>query len=281
MSPPNSADLFAQAFEGPQHEPFTLPGTAGGALLVHGFAGTPNDLRPLAGELNARGWETQGLLLPGFGPDIHTLPQRRMEDWANAARAALSDLQQRHRRTLLVGHSMGGGLSLQVAADLQPNGLVLLAPFWRFDRWLWKTLPVLRLFVRNVRLFAVQKLDFSDARTRRELGLFLPGADLDDPQIQAAVRRFSLPTRVFNEARRVGLAGHQRAPDVRSKTLVLQGSYDNLVTPALTRQLIMALPTPPRYVEVAEGHLINECEKPGWPIVQREVLELAQSLLKA
>ncbi|MFN8379342.1 MAG: alpha/beta fold hydrolase [Anaerolineae bacterium] len=280
MFNPDPADLFAHAFENPKHDPFTFPGTTGGALLVHGFPGTPNDMRPLAGVLNAQGWEAQGILLPGFGKDIASLPDHGMEDWANATRTALSDLKERHAHTLLIGHSMGGGLSLQVAADLQPDGLVLLAPFWKIDFWMWKVLPVLRYPVRSVKLFSLQKLDFNDPETRRGLASFLPGADLDDPQVQEAIRQFGLPTRVINHVRRVGLTGHQRAPEVRSKTLVLQGSQDELVPPTLTRNLVMALPTPPRYVEVAEGHLINDDEKPSWPTVQREVLELAASLLK-
>ena len=280
MSSPNPAELLAHAFDSPRHEPFDLPGTAGGALLVHGFMGTPRDMRPLAAALNGQGWETRGLLLPGFGREVSSLPDRRMEDWAAAIRAALTDLQQRHARTLLAGHSLGGGLALQMAAELQPDGLILLAPFWTVDIWLWRTLPVLCHFVRDIRVFSLQKLDFTDPETRRGLAAFLPGADLDDPAIQKAVLQFSLPTRLFNQVRRVGQTGHQRAPEVRSKTLVLQGSQDTLVTPLLTRKLIMALPTPPRYVEVAGEHLINEDDCPGWPMVQREVLDLAASLMK-
>jgi len=279
MSTPNPAELLAHAFDGPRHEPFDLPGSAGGALLVHGFMGTPRDMRPLAAALNAQGWEARVPLLPGFGSEVTTLPERRMEDWAAAIRAALSDLQQRHTRTLLVGHSLGGGLALQMAAELQPDGLILLAPFWTVDMWLWKTLPVLRYVVRDIRVFSVHKLNFDDPETRRGLTAFLPGANLDDPEMQQAILQYSLPTRLFNQVRRAGKTGYQRAPDIRSKTLVLQGSQDTLVTPPLTRKLIMALPTPPRYVEVAGEHLINDDEGPGWPIVQREVLDLAAALL--
>ncbi|MBL8147137.1 MAG: alpha/beta fold hydrolase [Anaerolineae bacterium] len=280
MSDPDPAGLLTHAFDSPRHEPFDLPGSAGGALLVHGFMGTPRDMRPLAAALNAQGWQTCSPLLPGFGKEVTTLPDRRMEDWAAVIRAALSELQQRHPRTLLVGHSLGGGLALQLAAELQPDGLALLAPFWTVDVWLWRTLPILHYFARNIRVFSLHELDFNDPETRRGLATFLPGADLDDPAMQQAILQFSLPTRLFNQARRAGQAGHQRAPEIRSKTLVLQGSQDKLVTPALTRKLIMALPTPPRYVEVAGEHLINDDESPSWPIVQREVLDLAAALLK-
>ena len=275
-----ATDLFAHAFDDPKHDPFTFPGDVGGALLVHGFPGTPNDMRALGDALNALGWETQGILLPGFGKDIGTLPERRMEDWANAGSAALRDLKSRHARTLLIGHSMGGALSLQVAANEQPDGLILLAPFWKINGWLWRALPVLQPVFRKVKVFSLQKLDFNDPETRRGIRRYLPDADLDDPQVQQAVRDFTMPTRIINELRRAGLTGHQRAPGVRAKTLVLQGTHDNTVTPALTRMLITALPQPPRYVEVEEGHLINDDDKPSWPTVERETLDFAAALLK-
>ena len=274
----NAADLFEHAFDDPKHEPFTFPGSAGGALLVHGFPGTPNDMRALGHSLNEQGWEAQGILLPGFGKDIATLGQRRMEDWANAVREAMNDLKSRHGKTLLVGHSMGGALALQVAADLQPDGLVLLAPFWKISGWMWRVLPVLMPVFRSVKVFSLQKLDFDDEETRRGIHSYAPDADLDDPQVQQAVRDFAMPTRVINQVRQAGKVGHASAPGVRVKTLVLQGSEDKTVTPTLTRQLIMALPTPPRYVEVKEGHLINDDGKPSWPTIEREVLDLAARL---
>jgi hypothetical protein len=131
---------------------------------------------------------------------------------------------------------------------------------------------------RSVKVFSLQKLDFDDPETRRGIHSYAPGADLDDPQVQQAVRDFAMPTRVINEVRRAGKAGHASAPGVRAKTLVLQGSEDTTVAPTLTRQLIMALPSPPRYVEVKEGHLINDDGKPSWPTVEREVLDLAARL---
>ncbi len=43
-------------FNGPEHADFTIPGGDPAALLVHGFPGTPAEMRPLAEALNERGW---------------------------------------------------------------------------------------------------------------------------------------------------------------------------------------------------------------------------------
>ena len=65
---PELCRRFLGAFDDPVHEPFELPGTNGGAVvLVHGFPSSPKEMRCLASLLNGRGWTTDALLLPGFG----------------------------------------------------------------------------------------------------------------------------------------------------------------------------------------------------------------------
>jgi alpha-beta hydrolase superfamily lysophospholipase len=54
------------AFQGPEHLPFLWPGGQPAALLVHGFPGTPAEMRPLGEALHQAGWTAQGILLPGF-----------------------------------------------------------------------------------------------------------------------------------------------------------------------------------------------------------------------
>ena len=58
---------------GPEHETFTLPGGRPAALLLHGFLGTPAEMRGLGEALHEQGWTVYAPLLPGFGSDIETL----------------------------------------------------------------------------------------------------------------------------------------------------------------------------------------------------------------
>ncbi len=59
--------LSFTAFDAPEHQPFFWRSGEAAILMVHGFPGTPKEVRPLARQLYGEGWTVQGLLLPGFG----------------------------------------------------------------------------------------------------------------------------------------------------------------------------------------------------------------------
>ena len=78
-------------------------------------------MRPLAELLHQDGWTVHGLLLPGFGPEIATLPQRHRDEWIAAVQDALGALRQAgHRPLLLVGYSMGAA---EIAAAASTRGI--------------------------------------------------------------------------------------------------------------------------------------------------------------
>jgi pimeloyl-ACP methyl ester carboxylesterase len=56
-----------QPFPGLEHQPFAEGDGPATAVLVHGFPGTPAEVRPLAAALVAVGWRVRAPLLPGFG----------------------------------------------------------------------------------------------------------------------------------------------------------------------------------------------------------------------
>src|SRR5512147_1194374 len=95
-------------FDGSEHRSFLWEGSDCAALLVHGFPGTPAEMRPLGTVLRDAGWTVHGLMLPGLGADIASLEQRAGRDWSDAVRQALAGLQQHYSPVLLVGYSMGG-----------------------------------------------------------------------------------------------------------------------------------------------------------------------------
>jgi len=264
-------------FQGEEHQPFHWLAGCPAALLVHGFPGTPAELRPLARSLVEIGWTVQAPLLPGFGPEIDTLPQRQAAEWVGAVRAALVELQRQHRPVLLVGYSMGAALALQVAAAQPPSGLVLLAPFQRLgNRWQRLVGFLLKPFFRQIKPF--QKTDFADPQVRRGISNFFAGLDLDDPNIQQSLRELTVPVSILEQVQRVGRSATAQARQVRTPTLTIQGTQDEVVDLAGSRKLLQALGGPVQYMELVAGHDLLDPARPAWRQVEQTILNFAKSL---
>jgi carboxylesterase len=269
---------FSRFFQGPEHQPFRLEGGQATALLVHGFPGSPAEMRPLGEALHAAGWTVEGLLLPGFGPQMDTLLERRYPEWLEAVRTSLQALRASHRPLLLAGFSMGAALSLAAAAECQPDGLLLMAPFWKLSGPLWGVLPLLRRVFPSIRPFRLLKMDFNDPRVRKGMADFMPGVDLDDPEVQRAVRDFTFPVGSLVEVRNAGRGAWTAAERVGCPALVLQGTRDMLVRPAFTQRLLERMPVRPEYRELKAAHDLPDVRAPAWPEVRAAALEFANRL---
>jgi carboxylesterase len=266
-------------FTSPEHQDFLLPGGHPAALLVHGYPGTPYEMRPLAQALNERGWTCRGILLPGFGQQIESLPQRTWTEWRDAVIEALTTLRRDHAPLLLVGHSMGAAVGISAAACFPIDGLVLLAPFWRNHGLFWALLPVLKTLLPRVKPFKVMRADLDDPRLRREIKTFLPELDLEDSRTQQAIRDFVVPLGMFDELRKVGAAGYSAAPQVTCPALVLQGRADTTVHPQDTWRLAGRLAGALNKVELQAAHELVFEASPSFPQVQEAVLDFAGQLL--
>lgn len=266
-------------FTAPEHQDFLLPGGRPAALLVHGYPGTPLEMRPLAEALNERGWTCRGILLPGFGRQIETLPQRRWTEWLSAVLEALSALRADHAPLLLVGHSMGAALALSAAARSQVDGLALLAPFWRNRGLLWAGLPVLKYLFPRLQPFRMMKTEVDDPKLRAMIQDFLPEVDLTDPQTRQAIRDFVVPVGMFDELRKAGAAGYRSAPKVRCPALVVQGTDDVTVHPEDTRRLARRLAGPVSRLEVRAAHELVFAASPSFPQVREAVLQFSGQML--
>ncbi len=261
-----------KVFQGERHADFLIERGAPAALLIHGFPGTPAEMRPLAALLNESGWTTRGLLLPGFGAQIDSLFQREAREWIDAAADALRLLQAAHQPVVLIGYSMGAAISIQVAADLQPDRLILLAPFWKFGtRGQQAIFRITKPVVRHLR--PLGRANFNNPRLRRALGEFLQDADLDDPEVQQLIRQTKVPVDLFEQIHALGQQAYQRAAQIDRPTLILQGRQDPVVTPALTQQLQRQFTAPIEYAAINAPHRLIDPTLPDWPHLARVLLE--------
>ena len=264
-------------FSHAENEPFLWKQGQRAALLIHGFAGTPAEMRALGVLLNNAGWTVHAPLLPGFGPEIETLPDRSYQEWVQTVRTACESLQREHETILLVGNSMGGALALRLAEENLPAGMVLLAPFICFAVW-WHNLlwPAVRRFVPELKPF--QHADFSSPQVRRMVRRMCDGANPDDAAVQQHLRAIGVSIRALDQLKELGRSAFIVAPRVNTETLILQGRHDLLVSPRSTRTLARRFPKPPQYLEFDGGHDLVEPEGPAWPDVARHVLGFAQGL---
>lgn len=107
--------------------PYYYPGSTVGCLLLHGFTSTPAELRVIGEALAAKGYTTMGILLPGHGTKPEDLLQITYRDWINSAQQGINELKKTCKKIVVIGHSMGGLLALQMAARNKVEGVVTIA----------------------------------------------------------------------------------------------------------------------------------------------------------
>ncbi len=111
-------------------EPFSAPGGPSGALVVHGFTGSPHSVRGVASALAGAGLAVEAPLLPGHGTRIEDLMATGWDDWRSAVERSWLELRRHCDRAVVFGLSMGGSLALALAADhADVAGLALVNPF--------------------------------------------------------------------------------------------------------------------------------------------------------
>ncbi|MBV8161347.1 MAG: alpha/beta fold hydrolase [Acidimicrobiia bacterium] len=110
-------------------EPYSAAGGPDGALVLHGFTGSPQSMRGLAEAFAAAGFAVDLPRLPGHGTTIEDMLETRWSDWSTAAERAYQELSARCDKVVVAGLSMGGTLTLWLA-ERHPEiaGIVLVNP---------------------------------------------------------------------------------------------------------------------------------------------------------
>ncbi len=99
----------------PGAEPMSVDGGRVGVLVLHGFTGNPQSMRPLAEAFAAAGHSVEMPLLSGHGTRLHDMLDTTWADWSADAEAAYERLAARTDRVVVAGLSMGGSLTIWLA----------------------------------------------------------------------------------------------------------------------------------------------------------------------
>ncbi len=88
-----------------------------GALCLHGFTGSPSSMRGVAQAFGRAGYHVELPLLAGHGTTMEDMLTTGWHDWAASAEAAYQRLAERVDAVVVAGLSMGGALTLWIAAE--------------------------------------------------------------------------------------------------------------------------------------------------------------------
>ena len=137
----------------PGAEPYAHEGGPVGVLVLHGFTGCPQSIRPWAEYLAAEGLTVSAPRLPGHGTRWQDLQLTRWQDWYGEAERAFDALRSQCEQVFVMGLSMGGTLTLRLAEERASEvaGIVLVNPSLFSLNKLAKLAPLLKFLVPSVK----------------------------------------------------------------------------------------------------------------------------------
>ena len=109
------------------NRPFLFSGGSVGCLLIHGFTGTPNEMRGLGRFLADEGHTVLGVRLFAHSTDPRDMQRAAWRDWAASVEDGYWMLREAVREVVVLGLSMGGALALELAARLPVAGVVAMS----------------------------------------------------------------------------------------------------------------------------------------------------------
>lgn len=135
----------------PTTEPFFLLGDSSkpSCLLIHGFTGTPKEMRWMGDYLHQHGYTCLGIRLAGHATDPEDMIRSRWTDWTASVEDGYHLLGGLSADIFLVGLSMGGILSLLMSTRLNVKGVIAMSTPSRlptdYPTWL---LQFISLFIK-------------------------------------------------------------------------------------------------------------------------------------
>jgi carboxylesterase len=192
--------------------PFFLEGGSAGIMLIHGFTGSPPEMRLVGNYLYEYGFTVSGPCLPGHGTTLEDLNQRRWMEWVNHLEEALVDLQTRCETVFVGGLSLGALLTLYLAAQhSELAGIIVYAP---------------AIMVTDWRSHFVSVIKYLTPYASK------PEVDLTDPEAESRLWSYEqYPTSASHEVMKLIRQVKRLVPQVRSPILIVHSTIDRDVHP--------------------------------------------------
>lgn len=127
-------------------EPYLFKGGKKGVLLIHGFTGSPAEMRMLADYLLEQGFTVMAVRLPGHGTQVEDLNKTQWKDWYNAVVDGYNILKCMCDDISVVGISMGSLLAIKLATYHVIDKLIVMSTPIEINNDKLAFLPVHKIF---------------------------------------------------------------------------------------------------------------------------------------
>ena len=97
-----------------------------GILVIHGFTGTTQSMRPVAYALHEKGYSVNMPRLKGHGTTPEDMETCTYQDWIESVSTAYNDLKKEVKEVFVLGLSMGGTLTLYSAIHFDIQGAIVI-----------------------------------------------------------------------------------------------------------------------------------------------------------
>jgi carboxylesterase len=223
----------------PTAEPFYFPGGPTGCLLVHGFTGTPKEMRWMGEYLHNQAHTVLGVRLAGHATQPADLVRTHWPDWSASVEDGYHLLRGSCNRVFVCGLSMGGILSLYFGSRFPVDGIVAIStPYTLPGEWRLRFGRLLSWLIPNV---SKGQPDWRDPEAARDHLDYL-----------------NYPTRVLPEFPKLLEQMRQSLPLIQSPVLLIHSRQDGVIPGHNMQSIYNRLGTADKHMLWIEnsGHVI-------------------------
>ncbi|SDO40959.1 alpha/beta hydrolase [Alkalicoccus daliensis] len=98
-----------------------------GCLIIHGFTGTPQEVKDIEAQFKEKNWLVYTPELPGHDGSRNSMKEVKYKEWVYKAQVALEEMMKRCEKVYVIGFSMGGVIAGYLAAKYPVDKLVLIS----------------------------------------------------------------------------------------------------------------------------------------------------------
>ena len=225
----------------PTAEPFFFLGGKTGCVLVHGFTGTPKEMRLMGDYLNGNGVTVIGIRLAGHATQMSDMLRTRWRDWLTSVEDGINLLSDFCDNIFVAGLSMGGILALMSASRYTIDGVIAMsAPYIISNDWRVKFAKQISLFMPFVKK---EQSDTIDQKTTKD-----------------HVDYHAYPTRSIAELNELVCILHSDLYQIHIPVLLINSKNDKTVPPSHAENYHNKIPSNHFELVTLEnsGHVITE-----------------------